>query len=103
MIELSRRELFRYLALGAATAPLVPALAHAAKNECSAASDIPKSEKQVRKALKYTDNSPKADKQCADCELFEAAGSAEACGGCKTVPGPIHPKGHCTAWVAKSS
>jgi hypothetical protein len=55
---------------------------------------------KVRESLKYTDDSPEAGKTCDNCKLYTQPETAGSCGGCTTVPGPIHPKGWCSAWVA---
>jgi len=40
-------------------------------------------------------NSPKGDKKCGDCNLFESPKS------CKSVDGDISPNGWCRLWVKK--
>lgn len=55
----------------------------------------------TRKALSYVDESPHADKTCANCRFFKAPSNDEACGGCEIVSGPIAPAGYCTAWAAR--
>lgn len=54
----------------------------------------------TRRALNYVDESPHADKVCANCRFFTAPSDGEACGGCEIVSGPIAPAGYCTAWAA---
>ena len=67
---------------------------------CTDVSKLTKEQIQTRKALQYVDASPHADKRCSNCRLFKPPAAGEQCGTCQVVPGPIHPKGHCTAWVA---
>lgn len=53
-----------------------------------------------RQSLEYTDVSPEGDaKSCATCKFYEP-GSADQCGGCQLVAGPISPRGHCKMWAA---
>lgn len=58
---------------------------------------------QMRQTLQYVDASPDANKRCDNCRFYEAAPAANQCGGCKLVPGPIHPRGYCTSWAASES
>ena len=53
----------------------------------------------TRSGLNYTDASSTDGQDCSGCSLYTAAGAGE-CGGCTVVPGPIHPDGWCTAFVA---
>jgi len=56
-------------------------------------------ETSIRDGLKYVDQSPLPARRCDNCKLYVNAVKGALCGGCKVVPGPIHPQGHCTAWV----
>jgi hypothetical protein len=67
---------------------------------CSDVSKLTKEQIETRKALQYVDDSPHEEKRCNNCQLFEQPGEGEECGGCQVVPGPIHPNGYCTAWMA---
>lgn len=69
---------------------------------CTDTSGLSQQQISVRESLKYTDSSPKPDQQCDNCNLYKEPAKEGTCGGCQTVPGPIHPKGWCSAWVAKS-
>lgn len=60
--------------------------------------DLPKNQKKVRESLKYVDHTPKPDKKCKNCNLYEKPDKPGTCGGCTSVPGPIHPDGYCTAY-----
>lgn len=71
-----------------------------APSSCTDVSKLTKKQVETRKALEYVDASPHAEKQCNNCQLFEQPGEGEECGGCQVVPGPIHPKGYCTAWIS---
>lgn len=56
-------------------------------------------EKTIRTSLKYVDASVISGRTCDNCKLYTRPLPGASCGGCKVVPGPIHPKGHCTAWL----
>lgn len=62
--------------------------------------DLSDQQQQARDALQYTDSTPQEGQYCDNCAYWEPAGDPQECGGCSIVPGPIHPKGWCTAWVA---
>ncbi len=66
---------------------------------CTDVSKLTEQQIQTRKLLQYVDESPHAEKRCDNCRLFVAPDEGEKCGGCQVVPGPIHPKGYCTAWI----
>ncbi len=55
-----------------------------------------------RESQAYTDSSPNADQNCANCNFY-TAGAAGACGTCAVVQGPIHPDGYCNLWAASPS
>lgn len=57
----------------------------------------------IRKALAYVDESPNADKDCANCKFFKEAANGEACGGCEIITGSIAPTGYCNSWVARAA
>lgn len=56
----------------------------------------------MRSQLKYQ-STPKGDQKCSLCTLFVAGATPSADGTCKVIPGPISPKGWCTAFTAKAS
>ena len=73
-------------------------------DSCSDVSALAEPEKMARSALQYSDRSPQADKTCKLCNLYQAPPSDPSqCGTCQIVKGPIHPKGYCTAFVAKAA
>lgn len=55
----------------------------------------------IRNGLNYVDDSPKPSQNCANCKLYTLPIDNQPCGGCKILPGPVHPKGYCTAWIAR--
>jgi hypothetical protein len=72
----------------------------AADLSCEDTTGLEPAQIKVRESLKYTDDSPEPGKTCDNCKLYTQPKTAGGCGGCTTVPGPIHPKGWCSAWVA---
>lgn len=60
-------------------------------------------EKAIRTSLKYVDNAPSDSQTCDNCKLYTLPQNGSPCGGCKVVPGPIHPKGYCAAWLHRMS
>jgi hypothetical protein len=67
---------------------------------CSDVNGLTEAGKTTRTAMQYSDATADPAKTCDTCQLFQP-GQAGACGTCTVVKGPIHPKGSCTAWVAK--
>lgn len=67
---------------------------------CMSTEGLEPAQIKVRESLQYVDKTPKADQDCANCIHFKPDANG-GCGGCAVVPGPIHPKGWCTAWVAQ--
>ncbi len=98
---LTRRETIRLLA----ATPLLGLVACGKKTEpdaCSDVSALSEGEKAARSTLQYADRSTRNDKRCDLCNYFQAPSDPAACAGCTLVKGPIHPKGYCTAFAAKT-
>lgn len=55
-------------------------------------------EKSIRSSLKYVDSTPIPTRTCDNCKLYTLPRDS-VYGGCKVVPGPIHARGYCTAWL----
>lgn len=66
---------------------------------CAGQENLSADDKMLRTTLKYVDKSPQSDRTCDNCKLYTLPKNNDACGGCPVVPGPIHPKGYCTAWL----
>lgn len=56
-----------------------------------------------RKGLQYVDKSTVADKNCTNCQFYQAASDPKSCGGCQIMPGVVHPDGYCSSWAEKQS
>ena len=66
---------------------------------CPNQESLSEQEIAIRNSLKYVDSTPVSGRTCDNCKLYTLPASATICGGCKVVPGPIHAKGYCTAWL----
>jgi hypothetical protein len=73
-----------------------------APGKCEESANLPASDIAARQAVNYVDESPHADKDCANCRFFKQPEAGAACGGCEIVRGPIAPEAYCNAWVAQS-
>ena len=101
--KLTRR---RVLNQGATFGALVAFGATAACNKpaalaCVDTSGLSPSDVQVRTALAYVDSSVEPGKICSKCQQFLPPPTADSCGTCKVVKGPINPNGNCKSFVAK--
>lgn len=87
---------------GAAKAPEAKAGAGAGDElNCMSTEGLEPAQISVRESLAYVDKTEKPDQDCTNCMHWKPEGDDE-CGGCAIVPGPIHPKGWCTGWVAQT-
>jgi len=68
---------------------------------CTDTSGLEPAQVTTREQQAYVDHSPHADRNCANCRFYTAAG-ADECGSCQVVQGPIHPEGHCNLWAAQA-
>lgn len=58
-------------------------------------------ELKKRQDLGYVDESPIADNQCNNCNLFLPPTAKKDCGGCMLFKGPVNAEGYCTYWAPK--
>ncbi len=68
---------------------------------CTDTTGLSPAEQSTRQAQAYVDHSPHPDKNCLNCNFYEAA-QANQCGSCTVIKGPIHPEGYCNLWAAKA-
>lgn len=77
-----------------------------ASGDCSDLSDLSDAEIQQReqmvKSLNYVEESPQAEKNCANCSLYQEAQYGSGCGGCQLFPGPVASQGYCDSWAPQS-
>lgn len=94
---MTRRSALGLIVLGSSLAA-----AGCAKKElaCNDVTGLAPADAQMRTSQGYTDRSPEAAKQCANCQLYKPA-APEQCGGCTVLKGPVSPKGYCKLWVVK--
>jgi hypothetical protein len=70
-------------------------------DSCNDLSDVPASDIELRKKFAYVEESPIADNQCNNCNLFFPPKPEKKCGGCMLFKGPVNPSGYCTYWAPK--
>jgi len=73
--------------------------ATAADKVCADPATLDSGAKSMRSSLNYVDTAPDPSKACSLCAFFQA--SAEGCGTCQLLNGPVNSKGHCDSWGAK--
>lgn len=77
-----------------------------ASADCSDLSDLSDAEKKQREqmvgSLNYVEESPQAEKNCANCSLYQKEQYGSGCGGCQLFPGPVNAQGYCDSWAPKS-
>ena len=105
VIDESRRELLRKVALGMAFIPIAGVSVPTAF-----AADLPlvTADDPTAKALKYVSDASKATdakpgSKCATCALYQGGGGS-AQGGCLLFPGKaVKATGWCSSWTAKTT
>jgi len=63
-------------------------------------SSLSPDEKAIRNNLRYVDATPISTRTCDNCKLYTLPKAGAQCGGCRIIPGPVHPKGWCSSWYA---
>jgi hypothetical protein len=102
--KLSRRDLLHRSVVFGALAAFGSAACGKEKRtalSCNDTSALSSTDAQLRTTLAYVDTSTEPGKACAQCQQYVPAPSADVCGTCKIVKGPINPKGYCKSFVAK--
>jgi len=112
----TRRELLGWLGAGAALALLGRCAVGPSREEieaqvatydttlaCTDTSALWPAERKMREDNKYRDRSGRGPEMeyCFRCDNFQPPADRAACGSCRTVKGPIHPLGWCTAWTLR--
>lgn len=70
-------------------------------SSCTNVAGLSQADIGLRTTLEYVDRSPVAAQTCDVCVQWIPAPSSDACGGCKVMKGPVHPKGHCKVFAPK--
>lgn len=80
--------------------------AETASADCSDLSSLSDAEKKQREqmvsSLKYVEETPQDDKNCANCSLYIESEYGDGCGGCQLFPGPVAANGYCNSWAPAS-
>jgi hypothetical protein len=117
----TRREVLARLGATAALGALVSACRRDPGEalQCRDTSGLSPENLKLRLTLGYVDHSPDSARTCSLCDEFVAAGAMPwgrrwpppppegapspplACGRCKVVPGPVHPRGGCRSFRPK--
>ncbi len=106
MSDLSRKK-FLQLAFGGSAAALAAAACkkspsyYVVANKglvCTDESGLAPADVQARKARGYVDHAADPKQNCGNCVNFRAV-SANNCGACAALKGPINPDGHCSSWT----
>ena len=84
-------------------APAAPEAPAADTFSCMDTSGLNEQELAARTNLHYVDESTVDGKDCENCALYVAAAEGAQCGTCQTIKGPIHPRGYCDIWSAKTA
>jgi hypothetical protein len=79
--------------------PLLAACDKALPISCTSVDSLKTDERATRESLEYVDISPKRDKNCENCRQWIPPGEDGACGSCKVMKGPVHPRGHCRVYA----
>jgi hypothetical protein len=69
---------------------------------CTDVSKLTNEQRTTRSTLGYEDFSREAGKNCVKCSQYTEPPSADQCGTCKVLPGPVHPNGYCRVFTPKA-
>ena len=77
-----------------------------ASADCSDVSSLSDAQKKQRsqmvESLQYVEETPNAEKNCANCSLYIEGDYGEGCGGCQLFPGAVAANGYCNSWAPAS-
>ena len=73
----------------------------ASADPCSDLSGVSDNDLDLRKKFAYVKESPVADNQCNNCNLYLPPKPEASCGGCMLFKGPVYSSGYCTYWAPK--
>lgn len=76
-------------------------VSEAGTDPCENLSGVPENDIELRKKFAYVKQSPIADNQCNNCNLYLPPKEGAACGGCMLFKGPVYPSAYCTYWAPK--
>lgn len=70
-------------------------------DRCDDLSAVSENDVALREKLGYVTESPIAENQCDNCNLYLPPKQKEICGGCMLFKGPVYASGYCTYWAPK--
>jgi len=70
-------------------------------DSCDDLKAVGESDIAVREKLGYVQESPIADNQCHNCNLYLPPKTGQNCGGCMLFKGPVYAAAYCTYWAPK--
>lgn len=89
---------------GASSSDAGTVTAEADCSDLSGLTDAQKSQREtMAQSLQYVEESPEAEKNCANCALYKQPESDGECGGCQLFPGPVYANGYCNSWAPKAA
>lgn len=68
---------------------------------CEDLTGVSQNDIALRGKLAYVKESPIADNQCNNCNLFLPPAGEKKCGSCMLFKGPVYSSGYCTYWAPK--
>ena len=75
----------------------------AAPDPCADLAGLTEADLNIRKTFEYVAETPIPEKLCDNCQFWTVPAAGSPCGGCQIIKGPIHYKGYCKQWVAKTA
>jgi len=69
---------------------------------CDDIRQVSEAELAKRKSFGYVKESPLADNQCSNCNLYLPPKEPQPCGECILFKGPVRAEGYCTYWAVKT-
>ena len=69
---------------------------------CDDVRAVSEAELTKRKSFGYVSESPLADNQCSNCNLYLPPKGEQPCGECILFKGPVQAEGYCTYWAVKT-
>ena len=70
-------------------------------NSCVELSEVSAEEIKKRENLGYVEESPIAENQCSNCNLYLPPTKEKNCSGCVLFQGPVNAEAYCTYWAPK--
>jgi hypothetical protein len=95
----TRRELLAGTVHVLAVLPAIAVAGCKGRVSCADTSGLAPADAKARSDQNYLDTTPDPNKACSSCSHWIA--SAEGCGGCAVLKGPINANGTCNLFVRK--